>query len=155
MSQSENKTWGWELATNADALVTHLGGYPSFHDAAVRSLCMRRWRKTRKGLDGRDLPDGIMRTVVDVRLEVLHNCYGPPPTDGRVDRMVVIDCLDVRQSEIDVDAMLEEATIMEMTLSRVDGMIKLDLLPNVGLDVRLTCVQVSVIDMLPYVRSSV
>lgn len=116
---------------------------------------MRRLRKTSTGLDGQDLTHGLMRTMVDVRLEVLHNCYGPPPTNGRVDRMVVIDCLDVRQSEIDVDAMLEEATIMEMTLSRVDGLIKLDLLPNVGLDVRLTCVQVVISDMPPYVRSSV
>lgn len=95
-----------------------------------------------------------MRTIIDVRLEGPHSCYGPPPTDGQVDRIVVIDCLDVRQSEIDLDAMLEEATIMEMTLSRVDGFIKLDLLPNVGLDVRLTCVQVAIVDMLPYVRSS-
>ncbi|WP_167401176.1 hypothetical protein [Paraburkholderia eburnea] len=64
-----------------------------------------------------------------------------------------LDCLDVRTAEIDVDAMPEEATIMEMTLARVEGgLIRLDLTPNVGLDVRLTCARVVVSDMRPYVR---
>ena len=65
------KTWGWELATNADALVKVLGGYPSFHDSAVRSLCMRRGRETREGLDGRELPGTQTRDAIDVRLEYL------------------------------------------------------------------------------------
>ncbi|SAK90575.1 hypothetical protein AWB78_04842 [Caballeronia calidae] len=147
------KTWGWELATNADALVKVLGGYPSFHDSAVRSLCMRRGRETREGLDGRELPGTQTRDVIDVRLEVLHDRYGPPPVPGRADRIVVIDCLDVRTSEIDLNAMLEEATIMEMTLTQApDNLLELDLLPNVGLDLRLTCAKVVISDLLPYVR---
>ena len=153
MNSPEKRTWGWELATNAERLVKILGDYPSFHDSAVRSLCMRRVRETRGGVDGRDLATTQTRVMVDVRLEVLHNRYGPPPIAGRPDRLVVIDCLDVRVSDIDLNAMLEEATIMEMTLTRVDDLLKLDLLPNVGLDVRLTCAEVVISDLLPYVRA--
>ncbi|MPW18335.1 hypothetical protein GCT13_15795 [Paraburkholderia sp. CNPSo 3157] len=150
---SPEKTWGWDLATNGETLATVLGGYSSFHDSAVRSFCMRRTRESRESVDGRQMPGTQTRDVVDVRLEVLHNRYGPPPVDGRPDRIVVIDCLDVRTSEIDVNAMLEEATIMEMSLAQVPGgLLKLDLLPNVGLDVRLTCAEVIISDMLPYVR---
>ncbi|SIT47213.1 conserved hypothetical protein [Paraburkholderia piptadeniae] len=150
---SPEKTWGWDLATNGETLAMVLGGYSSFHDSAVRSFCMRRTRESREGVDGHQLPGMQTRDVVDVCLEVLHNRYGPPPVDGRPDRIVVIDCLDVRTSEIDVNAMLEEATIMEMSLALVPGgLLKLDLLPNVGLDVRLTCAEVVISDMLPYVR---
>ena len=152
---SPHKTWGWELATNGETLAETLGGYPSFHDSAVRSFCMRRGRQTREGVDGHLQPGARTREVVDVRLEVLHNRYGPPSVAGRPDRIVVLDCLDVRTSEIDVNAMLEEATIMEMTLTQVPGgLLKLDLLPNVGLDIRLTCKQVTVADMQPYTRDA-
>jgi len=106
-------------------------------------------------VDGHLQPGARTREVVDVRLEVLHNRYGPPSVAGRPDRIVVLDCLDVRTSEIDVNAMLEEATIMEMTLTQVPGgLLKLDLLPNVGLDIRLTCKQVTVADMQPYTRDA-
>lgn len=150
---SLKKTWGWELATNGEVLEKILGGYSSFHDSAVRSFCMRRTRESRHGVDGRELPEPGTRDLVDVRLEVLHNRYGPAPIDGRPDRIVVIDCLDVRSSEIDVNAMLDEATIMEISLSQIPGgLLKLDLLPNVGLDVRLTCAEIVISDMLPYVR---
>ncbi len=147
------QTWGWELATHSDALKRMLGAYPSFHDSAVRSFCMSRRRETRDGLDGRPLPGVRMRDLVDVRLEVLHNRYGPPPAGRPHDYVVFLDCFDVRTSDIDVNAMLEEATVMEMTLARGEGgLIRLDLTPNVGLDVRLTCVQVVISDMQPYVR---
>nr|WP_274389450.1 hypothetical protein [Paraburkholderia tagetis] len=132
-----------------------LGGYPSFHDSAVRSFCMSRRRETREGRDGQPLPGARTRDLVDVRLEVLHNRYGPLPVGRRHDYVVILDCLDIRTAEIDVNAMLEEATVMEMTLATAaGGLIRLDLLPNVGLDVRLTCAKVVVSDMRPYVRDA-
>jgi len=147
------KTWGWELATHSDVLKETLGGYSSFHDSAVRSFSMSRSREVCEGKDGRSLPATRTRDVVDVRLEVLHNRYGPLPVEGCSDYVVIVDCLDVRTAEIDVNAMLEEASVMEMTLSKdEEGLIQLDLLPNVGLDVRLACAQVVVSDMHPYVR---
>ncbi|WP_028216424.1 Imm50 family immunity protein [Paraburkholderia oxyphila] len=147
------QTWGWELAAHHDVLKKMLGAYPSFHDSAVRSFCMSRRRETGEGLDGRPLPSGRTRDLVDVRLEVLHDRYGPPPVGRRHNYVVFLDCLDVRTAEIDVNAMLEEATIMEMTLKRVEGgLIQLDLMPNVGFDVLLTCAQVAVSDMQPYIR---
>ncbi|CAM2177677.1 Immunity 50 family protein [Paraburkholderia sacchari] len=149
------KTWGWELATHGDVLKRMLGEYPSFHDSAVRSFCMSRRRETREGVDGLPLPGTRTRDLVDVRLEVLHNRYGPPPVDHRHDYVVILDCLDVRTAEIDVNAMLEEATVMEMSLAKAEaGLIRLDLLPNVGLDVRLTCAKVVVSEMHPYVRDA-
>ncbi|NML35357.1 hypothetical protein [Paraburkholderia antibiotica] len=152
MSPSQT-TWGWDLATHGETLAVALGDYPSFHDSAVRSFCMQRGRQTEEGSAGRPLTGTRTREVVDVRLEVLHNRYGSPSVDGRLDQIIVIDCLDVRTSEIDVNAMLEEATIMEMTLAEApDGLIRLDLLPNVGLDIRLTCKEVVIVDMRPYVR---
>ncbi|NIF56180.1 hypothetical protein F3J19_29545 [Burkholderia sp. Ax-1724] len=141
------------MATHGETLARALGGYPSFHDSAVRSFCMRRERQTREDGDGRLLPGARTRELVDVRLEVLHNRYGAPAVDGRPDQVVVLDCLDVRTSGIDVNAMLEEATIMEMTLAQAPGaLIRLDLMPNVGLDIRLTCKEVVIVDVRPYVR---
>ncbi|MFM0225587.1 hypothetical protein [Paraburkholderia dipogonis] len=151
---SSNKTWGWDLAKNGAWLAVILGGYPSFHDSAVRSFCMRRCRQSREGVDGRPLPGGRTRELVDIQLEVLHNRYGAPPVADRPDHLVVLDCLDIRTSEIDVDAMLEEATIMDMSLSAMpDGLIKVDLVPNVGLDIRITCKEVFVSAVRPYSRS--
>lgn len=149
------KTWGWELATHDDVLKKKLGGYPSFHDSAVRSFCMSRRRAVREGLDGHTLPGTRTRDLVDVRLELLHNRFGPPPIGRSHDYVVILDCLDVRDAEIDVNAMLEEATVMEMTLAKAEGgLIRLDLVPNVGLDVKLTCVRIVISDMLPYYRGA-
>ncbi|WNC93681.1 hypothetical protein RI103_23115 [Paraburkholderia sp. FT54] len=152
---TSNKTWGWELAKNGAWLAVILGAYPSFHDSAVRSFCMRRCRQTSEGLDGQSLAGGSTRELVDIQLEVLHNRYGAPPVAGRPDHVVVLDCLDVRTSEIDANAMLEEATIMDMSLSETPGgLIALDLVPNVGLDIRLTCKEVVVSEVRPYNRDN-
>lgn len=92
-----------------------------------------------------------MRELLDLRLEVLHNRYGAPPVSDRPDYIAVLDFLDIRTSDIDVNGMIEEATIMEMTLTEMPGeLIQLDLTPNVGLDIRLTCKEVVVVDMRPY-----
>ncbi|MBC8748429.1 hypothetical protein OKW43_001154 [Paraburkholderia sp. WC7.3g] len=151
--QKSEETWGWDLATNGESMAIVLGGYPSFHDSAVSTFSMRRGRQTRESVDAHLLPDERTRELVDVQLEVLHNRYGPASAAGRSDYVVVLEFRDVRTSEIDVNAMLEEATIMEMTLSELpDGLLKLDLMPNVGLDVQLTCKEAVVTDMHPYVR---
>ncbi len=147
------QTWGWELATHSELLKKMLGAYSSFHDSAVRSFCMSRQRETRESVDGRPMAGTRTRDLVDVRLEVLHNRYGPAPLDRHHDYVIFLDCLDVRTANIDVNAMLEEATVMELTLTKVEGgLIKLDLMPNVGLDVQLTCTQVVVSEIQPYVR---
>jgi hypothetical protein len=148
-----NRTWGWHLAKRAEWLELVLGGYSSFHDSAVRSFCLSRSRQTHEDVNGLPLPGNRTRQLLDLRLEVLHNRYGAPPISDRPDYVAVLDFLDIRVSDIDVNGMVEEATIMEMTLAEAPGgLIQLDLTPNVGLDMRLTCKQVVVVDMRPYTR---
>lgn len=150
---SQNKTWGWEHATNGTLLLHIFGEYPSFHDSAVRTFCMQRKRQSSQSAKGKPLPAGQARDLVDLSLEVLHNRYGPPRSDGSPDYLIRLEFLDIRTSEIDVNAMLEEASIMDISLSREpDGLIKFDLLPNIGLDLRLTCTEVVVSSIEPYIR---
>jgi hypothetical protein len=148
-----NKTWGWHLAKDGEWLATVLGGYSSFHDSAVRSFCLQRFRRTHEGVNGLPLPQDRTRELLDLRLEVFHNRYGAPPVSGHPDYIAVLDFLDIRASNIDVNGMVEEATIMEMTLAEtLEGLIQLDLTPNVGLDIRLTCKEAVVVDLRPYTR---
>jgi len=148
-----NKTWGWHLAKDAEWLETVLGGYSSFHDSSVRSFCLQRIRRTPEGANGLPLPLNRTRELLDLRLEVFHNRYGSPPVSGHPDYIAVLDFLDIRTSNIDVNGMVEEATIMEMTLAETpEGLIQLDLTPNIGLDIRLTCKEAVVVDLRPYTR---
>ncbi|MFT4065198.1 hypothetical protein [Paraburkholderia sp.] len=150
---SQNKTWGWEHARNSSLLIKIFGEYPSFHDSAVRTFCMQRKRRSFESAQGKPLPTGRSRDLVDLELEVLHNRYGPPRSDGSPDYLIALEFLDIRSSEIDVNAMLEEASIMDMSLSREsDGLIRFDLMPNIGLDIRLTCMEVVVSSIQPYIR---
>jgi hypothetical protein len=147
------KTWGWELATNSALLRKVFGCYPSFHDSAVASFSLSRKRKSAEGLDGKPLLRGTERYVVDLRLEILHDRYGPPHADGDPDCIVVVDLLDIRTSDIDVNAMLEEATIMEIRIkSAADNLVSFDLMPGVGLDIRLTCKEIAISEIKPYRR---
>lgn len=94
-----------------------------------------------------------MREMLDLRLEVLHNRYGAPPVPGKPDYIATLDFLDIRASDIDVNGMVEEATITEMTLAETpEGLIQLDLTPNIGLDIRLTCKEAVLVDLRPYTR---
>ncbi|SOF00304.1 Immunity protein 50 [Burkholderia sp. OK233] len=150
----ENKTWGWELARNSGLLLRVFGEYPSFHDSAVMTFSLQRKRRSFDGMDSKPLPAGRARYLVDLQLEVLHNRYAAPRTDGGPDYLVVLDILDIRGSEIDVNAMLEEASIMEVSLSDTpNDLIRFDLEPNIGLDIRLTCKEVVVSAIRPYSRS--
>ncbi|MCC8404372.1 immunity 50 family protein [Paraburkholderia sp. MMS20-SJTN17] len=151
---TENKTWGWELARNSDLLVKIFGGYPSFHDSAVTTFSLQRKRRSFEGVDSKPLPAGRVRYLLDLQLEVLHNRYAAPRADGGPDYLVVLDLLDIRVSEIDVNAMLEEASVMEISLSDLpDDLIRFDLEPDIGLDIRLTCKEIVVSAVRPYIRS--
>ncbi|MFL9900795.1 Imm50 family immunity protein [Paraburkholderia fungorum] len=150
----DNKTWGWELAGNSGLLIKIFGDYPSFHDSAVTTFSLQRKRRSFDGVDSKPLPAGRVRYLLDLQLEVLHNRYAAPRTDGGPDYLVVLDILDIRASEIDVNAMLEEASVMEISLSATpDDLICFDLEPNIGLDIRLTCKEVVVSAIRPYSRS--
>lgn len=150
---SQNKTWGWEHARNSILLIKIFGEYPSFHDSAVRTFCMQRKRRSFESAECKPLPAGCSRDLVDLKLEVLHNRYGPLHIDGSPDYLVLLEFLDIRSSEIDVNAMLEEASVMDISLSEEpNGLIKLDLIPNIGLDIRLTCREVVVSSVQPYIR---
>ncbi|WP_090871143.1 Imm50 family immunity protein [Paraburkholderia diazotrophica] len=138
---------------NNSLLIKIFGEYPSFHDSAVRTFCMQRKRRSFESVEGKPLPNGRSRDLLDLELEVLHNRYGPLRSDGSPDYLVVLEFLDIRSSEIDVNAMLEEASIMDISLSKEpNGLIKLDLMPNIGLDIRLTCKEVVVSSIRPYLR---
>ncbi|WP_322095484.1 hypothetical protein [Paraburkholderia bannensis] len=148
-----NRTWGWHLAKGGDWLELVLGGYSSFHDSAVRSLRLQRIRRTHESVSGLPLPGNRTREMLDLRLEVFHNRYGAPPVSGHPDYIALLDFLDIQVSNIDVNGMVEEATIMEMTLAKTpEGLIQLDLTPNIGLDIRLTCKEAIVVDLRPYTR---
>jgi hypothetical protein len=60
---------------------------------------------------------------------------------------------DVKTANIDVNAMLQDSWVMNMTLSRqTDGLLVFDLEPNIGLDVQVTCAEVAVLGIRPYTR---
>ncbi|CAB3772939.1 hypothetical protein [Paraburkholderia humisilvae] len=152
--QNQNKTFGWERAKNNDLLFKVFDEYPSFHDSAVATFCMERKRRSFEGADAKPLPHGRARYLTDIRLEVLHNRYGKPRTDGHSDYLVIVELLDIRSAEIDVNAMLEEASIMEISLSdAADNLVAFDLMPNIGLDIRVTCKEVVIGAVRPYNRS--
>lgn len=152
--KSEDKTWGWELAENSDLLLKIFGCFPSFHDSAVLTFRLQRKRRSSEDTEGARLPVGRARYLVDLQLEILHNRYAAPRSDCGSDSLVVVDLLDIRESEIDVNAMLEEASITDISLSKDSrDLIKFDLMPNIGLDIKLTCKEVVVTGINPYKRS--
>lgn len=151
---THDETFGWGLVRNGALMLKVFGEYPSFHDSAVRTFCMQRIRKSFEDVAGQPLPMGRSRDMVDVRLEVLHNRYGPVRVDGGADYLVTLDFLDIASSEIDVNAMLEEASIMEVSITKeASGFLKFDLVPNIGLDIRLTCKEISISSIRPYSRA--
>lgn len=149
----EKNTFGWELAKQGDLLVKVLGKYPSFHDSAVRTLAIRRARISYRDENGEPLLPGCERDLVDVDLEILHNRYGPLPAPGQPDYIVMLQLRTVRSGEIDANAMLKEAWIRDITLTKVEnGLLKFDLNPNLGLDIVLVCEEIIVQSITPYER---
>jgi hypothetical protein len=147
------KTFGWELAKNGFLLVEALGKYPSFHDAAVQSFFMQRTRSSNTNDNGEPLMPGCERDLVDLTLAILHNRYGPRHADGADDYRVTIKLLEIKAANIDINSMLAEAWIRDITLSdESNGLVKFDLNPNIGLDIVLTCREVIVESIEPYHR---
>ncbi len=90
---------------------------------------------------------------MDLELEVLHNRYGPPRNDGSQGHLIMLELLDIASSEIDVNVMLEAAWIAELRFYRTpDDLIRFDLMPNIGLDIQLTCRDCSVRVIRSYTR---
>ncbi|MCA7888656.1 Imm50 family immunity protein [Burkholderia contaminans] len=154
MTQTDN-SFGWEYAHNGGLLRKVLGEYPSFHDASVRSLCMRRVRRTVLDDSGKPLPPGCDRDFVDLTLEIAHNQFGPKSRAGELDYVITIELRNISKAEIDIDAMVEEAWIMDIKLEKIDGgLIRFDLNPNIGLDVVVICSYVVVESIQPYDREA-
>ncbi|WP_087039405.1 hypothetical protein [Caballeronia arvi] len=146
-------TFGWEHAKYGGLLLKVLGDYPSFHDAIVRALTIRRARRSTVNENGEPLFPGTIRELVDIDLEILHNCAGPRPEAGQPDYAVAVQLRSVRAGEIDASAMIEEAWIRDITLSKEEnGLVKFDLNPNIGLDLVVTCEEVIVQSITPYER---
>lgn len=105
-------------------------------------------------MEGERLPVGQARYLVDLQLEILHNRYAAPRSDGGSDYMVVVDLLDIMTSEMDVKAMLAEASISDITLSKGRrDLINFDLMPNIGLDIKLSCKEILIVGIKPYKRN--
>ncbi|WP_321799248.1 Imm50 family immunity protein [Caballeronia sp. J97] len=147
------KSFGWELAKNSFLFPKILGEYPSFHDSAVQSFFMQRVRSSHVNDEGEPLAPGCERDLVDLTLEILHNRYGPRHANDGADFLVTIKLLDIKAGNIDINAMLEEAWIRDITLTQAtSGLIEFDLNPNIGLDVVLTCKEIIVESIRPYYR---
>jgi Immunity protein 50 len=154
MNPSEN-TFGWEFARNGKLLQNVLGEYPSFHDSSVRSFCMRRARRSFVDDEGKPLPPGCDRDLVDLTLEIAHNRFGPRPPEGDSDYIVTVDLLNIREVDIDINAMLEEAWIRDVNLTKMDNrLVRFDLNPNIGLDIAVTCHEVIVKSIRTYDRDT-
>ncbi|WP_256702325.1 immunity 50 family protein [Burkholderia sp. SRS-W-2-2016] len=151
---NESSTWGWELAENNDLLLKAFGYYPSFHDSAVVSVRFLRNRRSHESTTGERLPHGQMRYLLDIQLEILHGRYCAPPEKGKADYLVIVDLLDIRNSEIDVNVMLEDAAIADINLfAAPGGLVGFDLMPSIGLDIKVTCKNVAVAGIKPYQRT--
>jgi Immunity protein 50 len=154
MSPSEN-TFGWEFARNGELLRKVLGEYPSFHDSAVRSFCMRRARRSFVDDEGKPLPPGCERDLVDLTLEIAHNRFGPRPPESGSDYLISVELLNIKAADIDIMAMVEEAWIRDVNLTKTDnGLVRFDLNPNIGLDIVVTCHEVIVKSIQPYDRDT-
>jgi hypothetical protein len=154
MNPIEN-TFGWEYARNGDLLRKVLGEYPSFHDSSVRSFCMQRARRAAVDGAGNALPPGCDRDLVDLKLEIVHNRFGPRPPEGGSDYIVTVELRNISKAEIDIVAMVEEAWIMDIKLTKTDdNFVKFDLNPNIGLDVVVTCSEVCVTSIRPFNRDT-
>ncbi|MBN3759432.1 hypothetical protein [Burkholderia sp. Ac-20365] len=105
--------------------------------------------------EGKPLPPGCDRDLVDLTLEIAHNCFGPRPPEGGSDYIVTVDLLNITKTDIDINAMIEEAWIRDVNLTKMDnGLIRFDLNPNIGLDIVVACHEVTVESIRPYDRDA-
>lgn len=116
---------------------------------------MQRARRSLVDEKGIPLPTGCDRDLVDLTLEIAHNRFGPRPPAGDSDYLITVKLLDITTGEIDIKAMLEEAWVRDINISKMDdGLVKFDLNPNLGLDLVVTCHEVIVESIQPYDRDA-
>ena len=142
----------WAVVKDSTFLLKLFGGYPSFHDASVLSITMERAKRMRRHAPAEGAVDPRSLELVDVILEVLHREHQPEvePTE-RVNYAVTIALLDVRCANIDLNPMLDDSFVSEISFRhQTDGLLAFDLEPNIGLDVRLVCAAAEIRSIRPY-----
>lgn len=141
-------TRGWGFARNSKALLDAFGEYPSFHDTFIVSFCLRLARVSPVSLDG-----DIRRKVFDLELEILHDPYGPRYANNAPWHLVSLRLADIQSADIDVNRICDGSWVQDISLSRdQDGLIRFDLEPATGLDVRVTCREVVIDAITAYPR---
>lgn len=142
----------WATVKDSGLLLKIFGEYPSFHDASVLSIAMERAKRMKRHDPAKGAADARSLELVDVMLEVLHREYQPDvkPTE-RLNYAVTIALLDVRSANIDINAMLADSFVSEISWRHhAGGLLEFDLEPNIGLDVRLVCAEAEVRSIRPY-----
>ena len=154
MKHERNQS-AWHLAAGNQLLLKLFNEYPTFHDAMVCSVSMERAKRVKSATPG-VLFDPRKLELVDVLLELKHRLpCSRPDRVGQIDYGVTIALLDVQACEIDLNAMLDDSFVNEVTLSREpDGLFLFDLEPNIGLSMRVRCAEVQVRAAWPYPAES-
>ncbi|WP_185735446.1 Imm50 family immunity protein [Burkholderia sp. Bp9090] len=129
--------------------------YPTFHDAMVCSVSMERAKRVKSATPG-VLFDPRKLELVDVLLELKHRVpRSRAERVGQIDYGVTVALLDVQACDIDLNAMLADSFVNEVTLSReTDGLFLFDLEPNIGLSMSVRCAEVQVRAVWPYPAES-
>jgi hypothetical protein len=151
LSNMKEKTSAWSLAHGSELLLKMFGEYPSFHDAMVSSVCIERAKRL-KSPTPETLFDPRKLEVVDVVVELKHRQFrSREERVGQVDYGVTVALLDVVACDIDVNAMLADSFVSEITLSKGDNQLFIfDLEPNAGLSMQVECAGVDVRAAWPY-----
>jgi hypothetical protein len=149
------ETSAWSLATGSELLLKLFGEYPSFHDAMVSSVCIERAKRLRSPAPG-TLFDPWKLEIVDVVVELKHRQFrSREERVGQIDYGVTIALLDVAACDIDVNSMLYDSFVSEITLRKGDNELFIfDLEPNAGLSMQVECLGVAVRAAWPYPASS-
>jgi hypothetical protein len=151
LSNMKEETSAWSLATGSELLLKLFGEYPSFHDAMVRSVCIERAKRLKLPALG-TLFDPRELEFVDVIVELKHRQFrSREESVGQLDYGVTVALLDVVACDIDVNAMLTDSFVSEITLSKGDNQLFMfDLEPNAGLSMQVECAGVEVRAAWPY-----
>ena len=142
----------WVFVKDSEFLLKVFGRYPSFHDASVLSISMERAKRMKKHDPAEGAVDLRSLELVDVILEVLHREHQPEvePIE-RLNYAVTIALLDVRSANIDINAMLADSFVSEISWRhQTGGLLEFDLEPNIGLDVQLVCAAAEIRSIRPY-----
>ncbi|SIT35474.1 hypothetical protein BN2475_50045 [Paraburkholderia ribeironis] len=106
----------WPVVKDSEVLLKLFGRYPSFHDANVLSITMERAKRMRRYEPLNGPVDPHRLEFVDVILEVLHREDRPAAERiERPDYAITIALLDVRSADIDINAMLDDSFVSEIS----------------------------------------